>query len=127
MTILTDEFMKNELDFDVNTASSQKVYKDYYNTFCQVIFSKNAFRPTPADIEEWIEQGYFNKAPYLKCGIKESAEREKWLLRAMGLQIIYDANNGRNSMIKGSDGAFDINRESIDCLGIIGLIQPVRW
>ena len=127
MTILTDEFMKNELDFDVDTASSQKLYKDYYNTFCQVVFSKNAFRPTPADIEQWMEQGYFSKASYLKCGISDSKERKNWFLRAMGLQIIYDKNNGRNSMIKGSDGAFDINRESIDCLNIIGLIQPVRW
>lgn len=127
MTILTDDYMKNELDWDVETEASEKMYKDYYDTFCRIVHQKNAFRPTPKDIEEWIEQGHFDKAPYLVCEIKEQPERANWFKRAMGLQIIYDSNNGRNAMIKGSDGEYDIGRESLGCLEEIGLIQPIRW
>ena len=127
MTILTDEFLKNELDFDVNTSSSEKMYKDYYYTFCEEINKRNAFRPSISDLEEWIKQGYFDKAPYFKCQEKDAEQRAYLFKRAMGLQIIYDSSNGRNAMIKGTDGEYDIDRQSIRCLELLGLIQPVRW
>lgn len=127
MTILTDEFLLNELDFTVNSASSEKLYKDYYYDFCQVVHQKNAFRPSISDIEEWIEQGYYSKAPYLKCAEKDATQREYLFKRAMGLQVIYDSSNGRNAMIKGTDGIYDVCREAESCLELLGFIQPVRW
>jgi hypothetical protein len=48
-------------------------------------------------------------------------------LRAQGLQLIYDNGNGRNSMIKDTDGKNDICRESLDCLNAIGLLPKLRW
>lgn len=127
MTILTDEFMQQELDYLPMVENKQVMYKDYYEKICQHIFTRNAFRLSRKAIEFWLENGYCEKAPYYKCAIKEKEDREFYFKRAMGLQIIYDASNGRNTITNERERVFDICRESEDCLNIIGLIQPVRW
>ena len=127
MTNLSSEFMQEELDFLPMTENSSIMFKDYYYKICQFVKKNNAFNPSCDDIEEWLEDGFFSKAPYFKCSEKNVDQRKYWFKRAMGLQLIYDNSNGRNSIIKGTDGNFDICRECVECLEMIGLIQPIRW
>lgn len=127
MTKLTREFMQSELDYLPIAEHEDILYNDYYNKICNYVFMNNAFRLTPNAIEFWIENGYCENAPYYKCIIDTKEGRENYFKRAMGLQLIYDAENGRNTMVKGTDGNDDINREAQEYLNALGLIQKIRW
>ena len=127
MTELTTDFMQSELDYLPITDSKEVLYKDYYNKMCNYIFRVNAFRLAPNEIEFWLDNGYCEKAPYYKCILENQDSRKDYFRRAMGLQLIYDAENGRNAMIKGTDGKDDVCRETQEYLSALGLIQPIRW
>lgn len=125
MTILTDEFMQNELDFIPSVENKAVFYKDYYYKICQYISRVNAYSLSPTQIEQWVETGTCAGVPIRTNVNKE--DRVYLFKRAMGLQVIYDYNNGRNSMAKGTNSADDICRETKDALEMIGLLQKYGW
>lgn len=123
MTILDSGFMKNELDF-VPMVETQLLYKDYYMKICQYVYRNSVYRPTPSEIEEFLQNGFCGRFFKVKSHIETAEERKYLFKRAMGLQLIYDTNNGRQSMIKGTNSADDVCRETYEALDVIGLIQP---
>lgn len=127
MTLLNDDFMLEELDFVPMAENTNILYKDYYAKICAYIMHTNAFQLTPNEVEEWLESGKMKKSCYFRSGIADKNERKFWFKRAMGLQLIYDTKNGRNSIINGNDSKYDICRETKTALEIIGLVQPYGW
>ena len=127
MTLLTDEFLHEELDFVPMVENTNILYKDYYAKICSYINHVNAFQLTMSEIEEWLENGKTKKSCYFRSGVADKSERKYWFKRAMGLQLIYDIKNGRNTMINGKEGKDDISREAKTALEIIGLLQPYGW
>lgn len=125
MTILTDEFMQEELDFIPMVENKQILFKDYYYKICQYINKVSAYSLTPNQIEQWLSTG---TAQGVKVRTNVDAETRKYMfMRAMGLQLIYDFNNGRNTMVKTTNGADDICRETHEALKTIGLLQVYGW
>lgn len=125
MTILTDDFMEQELDFLPSAENRTIFYKDYYYKICQYISKVNAYSLSPSQIEQWLEAGTCVGVP-----IRTNVDKENRIYlfkRAMGLQVIYDYNNGRNSMAKGTNSVDDICRETKDALEMIGLLQKYGW
>lgn len=115
MILLDSGFMKNEFDF-VPMVNTNALYKDYYYKICQYIYRNNIDGLTPEMVDNYVETG-------LNCFVNCKEERIYLFKRAMGLQIIYDTNNGRQEMIRNTDGKFDICRETRDLLDMLGLIK----
>lgn len=127
MIALTQDFLRNEMDYTPTATNQEILFKDYYYKICSYVFKHNAFRLTPSMIDEFIEKGNCAAFPRYTSNLKTKEEREYLFMLAQGYQLIYDNNNGRNTMIKDGNSANDICRECVDNLGVIGLIQPIRW
>lgn len=127
MTLLTDEYMLQELDYPVIRENKEAIYKTYYAFICQQIKKCSAYKLSPSEIEEWLEKGRVCKMGNRVCGVNSKEERIWWFRRAMGLQLIYDAGNGKNSMIKGTDSKDDLCRDAKGALEEIGLIVQFGW
>ena len=124
MTILDDEFMLKEMDYPMTKVENRTaLYTDYYYEICGFIRKINAYRLTPDEIERWLDKGDCAKSCKYVCGVKDKDERVRLFKRAMATQLIYDAGNGRNSMIRGTDANYDLCRSAKNTLEIIGLLQ----
>lgn len=126
MILLDDKFMKEELDYAPMVENPEILYKDYYFKICAYISKVNVYSPMPSDIDNYIHNGVSKRLNSCRCNV-ELSEREYLFKRAMGLQLIYDTNIGRNTMAKGTNKEEDICRETIDLLETLGLLQTYGW
>jgi len=128
MILLDDEFMKAELNFVPVTENNEVLYKDYFYKICAYISNNSVVKFLPSQIEKHLN-------PPIVCGCEIrnilGEERTKLFKRAVGLQILYDINNGRNTMTTGSNSEEDICRETKDILNSLGLLKMYgvvkRW
>lgn len=125
MILLTQDFMLNDLDYQVKTLNSCVLFKEYWYKICGYIKKVSAYNFTPKDVEDLINIGSVSRFGY-SCDINDRNDREYYFKRAMGLQLIYDNGNGRNSMINGNDGQYDVCRDTIEALNMLGLIPKYR-
>lgn len=126
-TLLSKEFMHDELNYDCRDENINIAFKDMYYKMCNYVSANNVYKPTTADIENWLNTGKFNNHTRIRSGISSECERKYLFKRAMGLQLIYDLANGRNTLITGTDKSSDITREAKDSLDMLGLIQLYGW
>lgn len=126
MILLDDNFMKNELDYETQANNKVRYYKDmwYFITTYICRPKTNRLGLTNEDIEQYILDGTCKK---YNCPVKDKEERVYLFKRAMGLQVIYNETNGRNSMASGTSESEDVCRETYTTLKSLGLIQPVGW
>ena len=125
MILLTQDYMLNQLDYEVKTLNSDVLFKEYWYKICGYIYKVSVYNFTPNDVDEIINTGKCKRCDFTSI-IADKDDREFLFKRAMGLQLIYDNTNGRNEMIKGSNENDDFCREAREVLDIIGLIPKYR-
>ena len=129
MILLDNDFLNNELDYitlEVNTSAYFK--EEWYFIASYICRPKtNRIGLSYDEIDEFIKTGTIQRKPEYISPIKDAEQREKLFKRAMGLQLIYDENNGKNIMQRGSSEDEDVCRETYLALKSIGLIQPIGW
>jgi hypothetical protein len=76
MIKLTQDFLRNELDYTPTEENSEALFKDYYIKLCTYIFHNSAFGFTLDEVEQIIEKGYTDRAPYCVSPIKTKEQRE---------------------------------------------------
>lgn len=124
-TKLDQDFLRNEFGFDLGSASDKIIYKNYYNYILNVVYENNAYRPSGEEVEEILNNGYARRFASVCSGITKPLERKYLFLMAQAHQLKYDKDNGRNSMVRGEDGQFDVSRDAMECLSRLGLIKPI--
>lgn len=124
-TLLDQDFLRNEFGFDIGVAEDEILYKNYYNYICGIVNEHNIFQPTSNEIEEILNNGYARRFAIVCSGITRPIERKYKFLMAQAHQLKYDKDNGRNSMIRGENGEYDVSRDTMRLLNELGLIREM--
>lgn len=127
MTILTDEFLNKELDLTLETANTEKVYKNYYDITCNSVASINKYLLTSDEIEEFLETGHTRRMWGINSPIKSVDERKRLFKLAQGKQLMFDIDNSRLAMIANADLNRLVCPETLILLKRLGLEQKVRF
>lgn len=127
MTILTDEFLSEELDLILETANTKKVYKNYYDITCNSVASINKYLLTGEEIEEFLETGHTHRMWGINSPVKSADERKRLFKLAQGKQLMFDIDNSRLAMIANADLDRLICPETLSILKRLGLEQKVRF
>lgn len=127
MTILTDEFLKEELDLNLETANTEKVYKNYYRITCDNVARINKYLLTSEEIEEFLETGHTKRMWAINSPIKSAEERKRLFKLAQGRQLMFDIDNSRLAMVVNADLERIVCPESLVLLKQLGLEQKVRF
>lgn len=125
-TMLNDSFLKNKMNYDAKLTANEEenIFIDYYLKTCQYIQENHFTKPSIEIIEDVLKGAYLptDRNYSIICTISDRELREYLFKQAMAKQLIYDLENGRNSMQK-ADHSYDVCPEFKTNLTMLGFIQ----
>lgn len=121
-TLLTKDFLTNEMAFDsgMNASLETAKFNDYYYAVCDYIREVFYLEPTNEEIEQIIETGVLDT---FVCPITDQSERQYVFKRAMAKQFIFDMVNGRGAMMRDDLQGFNICLDTQSAIKSLGLYQ----
>ena len=122
VTKLTYDIAKNQ--FDMEKEFSNEKYIDYYLNICQLVWDCHWAKPTPEQIEQYLEDGEFLAGTEsVICPIHDKDMRKHLFLSAQAKQLQYDMLSGRGALLRGEDEKFNDCPDTIGRLKLLGLYQ----
>lgn len=139
-TLLTDDWLKNECDYELNElqpSQRQSIYRQYYLNMCSAINALLYLKLSNTEIEELLENPIYNSkcccrlcTNSLSTNVQNPDERRYLFLMAQYDQLSFDIANGRTAMLRGEDKRWIIAPDALGKLDMLGFCQrtyAVKW
>ncbi len=125
-TKLDNGFLLNQMNYDAKLSALEEnnLYTDYYLRTCAYIHENHFTQPNIEIIEDVLNGAYLptDRQFSIVCTISDIELRKYLFKQAMAKQMIYDLENGRNSMQK-VDHIYDVCPEFKTNLTMLGFIK----